>query len=90
MSGSAGFWGVARAVAWRSTHNYLTNPSLLLPTLFFPLFFFAAFAGVAFVVFWLYTRRYKEVDHYRSTGGGTGDKQAPLPVATAVEKSETD
>lgn len=39
------FAEVAGAVAWRSTYNYLTNPSLLLPTLIFPLFFFAAFAG---------------------------------------------
>ena len=39
------FAEVALAVAWRSIHNYLTNPSLLLPTLVFPLFFFAAFAG---------------------------------------------
>jgi len=35
----------ARAVAWRSTHNYFTNPALILPSLVFPLFFFAAFAG---------------------------------------------
>ena len=37
---------VARAVAWRTLHNVLTNPSLLLPSLIFPLFFFTAFAGV--------------------------------------------
>jgi len=43
--GARRFAEVTLAVAWRSTHNYLTNPSLLLPTLFFPLFFFAAFAG---------------------------------------------
>lgn len=36
---------VARAVAWRTLHNYLTTPSLLIPTLVFPLFFFTAFAG---------------------------------------------
>ena len=36
---------VARAVAWRNIHNYLSSPALLLPTLIFPLFFFAAFAG---------------------------------------------
>jgi ABC-2 type transporter len=36
---------VARAVAWRTLHNVLTNPSLLLPSLVFPLFFFTAFAG---------------------------------------------
>ena len=36
---------VARGVAWRTLHNFLTNPSLLLPSLVFPLFFFVAFAG---------------------------------------------
>ena len=36
---------VARAVAWRSIHNFTTNPALFLPALLFPLFFFTAFAG---------------------------------------------
>ena len=36
---------VALAVAWRSIHNYFTNPALLIPSLLFPLFFFSAFAG---------------------------------------------
>jgi ABC-2 type transport system permease protein len=36
---------VAWGVAWRTLHNVLTNPSLLLPSLVFPLFFFTAFAG---------------------------------------------
>ncbi len=36
---------VARAVAWRSIHNTLVNPAILLPSLIFPLFFLAAFAG---------------------------------------------
>jgi ABC-2 type transport system permease protein len=36
---------VAQGVAWRTLHNVLTNPSLLLPSLIFPLFFFTAFAG---------------------------------------------
>jgi ABC-2 type transport system permease protein len=36
---------VARAVAWRSIHNFLTNPAFLLPSLMFPLFFFISFAG---------------------------------------------
>lgn len=44
-TGPRRFAEVALAVAWRSVHTYLTNPSLLLPTLVFPLFFFAAFAG---------------------------------------------
>jgi ABC-2 type transport system permease protein len=38
-------WEVARGVAWRTLHNVLTNPSLLVPGLLFPLFFFIAFAG---------------------------------------------
>ncbi len=41
----AGFRTVARAVAWRSIHNFLTNKALLIPALIFPLFFFASFAG---------------------------------------------
>ncbi len=36
---------VVGAVAWRSLHNFLTNPALFLPAIVFPLFFFAAFAG---------------------------------------------
>jgi ABC-2 type transport system permease protein len=36
---------VARGVAWRSLHNFLTNKSLFLPSILFPLFFFTAFAG---------------------------------------------
>ena len=41
----AGFRAVARAVAWRSIHNFLGNKALLIPALVFPLFFFASFAG---------------------------------------------
>lgn len=41
----AGFRHVALAVAWRSVHNFLSNPAFLLPAVVFPLFFFAAFAG---------------------------------------------
>jgi ABC-2 type transport system permease protein len=36
---------VARAVAWRSIHNFLGNPAFLVPALMFPLFFFISFAG---------------------------------------------
>jgi ABC-2 type transport system permease protein len=36
---------VARAVAWRNIHNWLTNPAMIVPSLLFPLFFFTAFAG---------------------------------------------
>jgi ABC-2 type transport system permease protein len=36
---------VARAVAWRSIHNFLTNPAFLVPAVMFPLFFFISFAG---------------------------------------------
>ena len=39
------FRSVAGAIAWRTVHNFLTNPALFLPALIFPLFFFTAFAG---------------------------------------------
>jgi ABC-2 type transport system permease protein len=39
------FRAVALAVAWRSLHNFVTKPSLLIPAILFPLFFFTAFAG---------------------------------------------
>ena len=32
-------------MAWRSVHNFLTNPAFLLPAVVFPLFFFVSFAG---------------------------------------------
>ncbi len=44
-AGRAGFVAISRAVAWRSIHNFLTNPAFLIPSLLFPLFFFASFAG---------------------------------------------
>jgi ABC-2 type transport system permease protein len=40
-----GLRSVALAVAWRSVHNFLTNPAFLVPALIFPLFFFISFAG---------------------------------------------
>jgi ABC-type multidrug transport system permease subunit len=36
---------VARAVAWRSIHNTLVSPAIIVPSVIFPLFFLAAFAG---------------------------------------------
>ncbi len=36
---------VSKGVAWRSIHNTLVNPAILVPSLIFPLFFLAAFAG---------------------------------------------
>jgi ABC-2 type transport system permease protein len=36
---------IALAVAWRSIHNFLTNPAFMVPAIAFPLFFFTAFAG---------------------------------------------
>ncbi len=41
----AGFRTIARAVAWRSIHNFLSNPAFFVPAIVFPLFFFVAFAG---------------------------------------------
>jgi ABC-2 type transport system permease protein len=39
------FLYVAKGVAWRSVHNTLVSPAILLPSMIFPLFFLAAFAG---------------------------------------------
>ncbi|MEA2198515.1 MAG: type transport system permease protein [Solirubrobacteraceae bacterium] len=39
------FLYVARAVAWRSIHNLVVSPAILLPSIIFPLFFLVAFAG---------------------------------------------
>ena len=39
------FLDVAHATAWRTIHNFLTNPAYLFPSIIFPLFFFTAFAG---------------------------------------------
>ena len=36
---------VTRGVAWRSIHNTIVNPAILLPSIIFPLFFLIAFAG---------------------------------------------
>ena len=36
---------VAFAVAWRTAHNALTTPNILIPSIAFPLFFFTAFVG---------------------------------------------
>ena len=36
---------VTRGVAWRSIHNTLVNPAILVPSIVFPLFFLVAFAG---------------------------------------------
>ena len=39
------FVNVSRGVAWRSIHNTLINPAILVPSIIFPLFFLIAFAG---------------------------------------------
>jgi ABC-type multidrug transport system permease subunit len=39
------FLNVARAVAWRSIHNTVVSPAILIPSIIFPLFFLIAFAG---------------------------------------------
>ena len=39
------FFHVAQGVAWRSIHNTLVNPAILVPSIIFPLFFLIAFAG---------------------------------------------
>jgi ABC-2 type transport system permease protein len=39
------FLNVTRGVAWRSIHNTVVNPAILVPSIIFPLFFLVAFAG---------------------------------------------
>ena len=39
------FFSVARGVAWRSIHNTIVSPAILVPSIVFPLFFLIAFAG---------------------------------------------
>lgn len=39
------FVNVTRGVAWRSIHNTVVNPAILVPSIIFPLFFLIAFAG---------------------------------------------
>jgi len=39
------FLSVARGVAWRSIHNTVVSPAILVPSIIFPLFFLVAFAG---------------------------------------------
>ncbi len=39
------FLCVTRGVAWRSIHNTVVNPAILVPSIVFPLFFLVAFAG---------------------------------------------
>jgi ABC-2 type transport system permease protein len=39
------FLSVTRGVAWRSIHNTIVNPAILVPSIIFPLFFLVAFAG---------------------------------------------
>jgi ABC-2 type transport system permease protein len=39
------FLSVARGVAWRSIHNTIVSPAILVPSIVFPLFFLIAFAG---------------------------------------------
>jgi ABC-2 type transport system permease protein len=39
------FLDVTWAVAWRTIHNFITNPAFFFPSVIFPLFFFTAFAG---------------------------------------------
>src|SRR5258708_20586415 len=39
------FFNVARGVAWRSIHNTLVSPAIIVPSVIFPLFFLVAFAG---------------------------------------------
>ncbi|HZR91988.1 MAG TPA: ABC transporter permease [Gaiellaceae bacterium] len=44
-AGLRSYRSVALGVAWRTAHNALTTPNIVIPTLAFPFFFFTAFAG---------------------------------------------
>ena len=39
------FLYVTQGVAWRSIHNTVVNPAVIVPSVVFPLFFLVAFAG---------------------------------------------
>jgi ABC-2 type transport system permease protein len=39
------FFTVMRGVGWRSIHNAIVNPAIIVPSIVFPLFFLVAFAG---------------------------------------------
>jgi ABC-2 type transport system permease protein len=39
------FLSVARGVAWRTVHNTIVSPAIIVPSIVFPLFFLVAFAG---------------------------------------------
>jgi ABC-type multidrug transport system permease subunit len=43
--GFRSYRSVALGVAWRTVHNALTTPNIVIPTIAFPFFFFTAFAG---------------------------------------------
>ena len=58
------FLYVTRAVAWRSIHNMLVSPPILLPSIIFPLFFLVAFAGGL--------SRLADVPHFHYAPGYTG------------------
>ncbi|HST24687.1 MAG TPA: ABC transporter permease [Gaiellaceae bacterium] len=44
-TGFRSYRSVVLGVAWRTAHNALTTPNLVIPSLAFPFFFFIAFAG---------------------------------------------
>lgn len=58
------FLYVTRGVAWRSIHNMLVSPPILLPSIIFPLFFLVAFAGGL--------SRLADVPHFHYAPGYTG------------------
>ena len=53
----------------------------------FLMFFFAAFAGLATLAFWLYARRYRMLDNYRSAETPRS-RDVDLPTAIAKDKGE--
>jgi proton-dependent oligopeptide transporter, POT family len=59
-----------------------------LSTTAFLMFFFAGFAFIAAVLFALYARSYKMVDHYRAAAPGAAAGAAPMPEARVVKESK--
>jgi ABC-2 type transport system permease protein len=58
------FLFVTRGVAWRTIHNTVVSPAILLPSIIFPLFFLVAFAGGL--------SKLAEVPHFHYGPGYTG------------------
>jgi POT family proton-dependent oligopeptide transporter len=91
------FWNLTTAVGslWvllvnagvRNEHVLSSIKDTGLSQTAFLMFFFAGFALLATLAFWLYAKRYRVLDHYRSSGAGAAPGgSGPIPQATARER----